>query len=100
VHHSLYSPFLGVDEAKGVAVELKLQLERGEPVFTASILYPEKVVLDQLFLLNDPSRSLETIQELSTDEYASSFPGVEFEKIVLFEAEQIWIYRLAPKGQS
>lgn len=99
IYHSLYSPFLGVDEAKGVAVELKLHLERGEPVFSASILYPEKVVLDQLFLLNDPSRSLETIQELSTDEYASSFPGVEFEKIVLFEAEQIWIYRLAPKGQ-
>jgi len=97
VHHSLYSPFLGVDEAKGVAVELKQQLDRGEPVFTASILYPEKVVLDQLFLLNDPSRSLETIQGLSTEEYTSSFPGVDFEKIVLFDAEQIWIYRLTPK---
>jgi len=100
VYHSLFSAFPTVDYAKALAFGLQQPLERGEPVFTASILYPERLVLDQLFLLNDPSRSLDTIQALSTDEYASSFPGVDFEKIVLFEAEQIWIYRLVPKRKS
>lgn len=96
-YHSLFSPFLTASEGLSAACELKELLGRGEPVYSASILYPEKVVLDQLYLLNDPSRSLESLQRLTADAYVRSFPRVDIQQIVLFPEEQIWIYRLSPK---
>lgn len=97
IHESLFSPFLTDEEGKWVAARLKRALNREEPVYSSSILYPEKVVLDQLFLLNDPSRTLESLRSMSETEYVRSFPGVNLEKIVLVEEDQLWIYRLSRK---
>jgi hypothetical protein len=96
-HVSIFSPFLTAEEGNHLATRLKVALDRGAPVYSSSILYPEKVVLDQLFLLYDPSKTLDFIQGLSESEYLRTFPGIKFEKIILFEEDQIWIYRLVPK---
>jgi hypothetical protein len=96
-HVSIFSPFLTAETGNRLAGRLKTALDRGDPVYSSSILYPEKVILDQLFLLYDPSTTLEEVQSLSEAEYLRRFPGVRFEKIVMFEEEQIWIYRLVPR---
>jgi len=100
VHHALFSPFLTPEKGKNVARELKDQLDSGKPVYTVSVLFPEKVVLDQLYLLYDPGRESAYLESLSLSEYLSSFPGVRFEKIMLFEEEEIWIYKMRLTSQK
>jgi hypothetical protein len=96
IHHELFSPFLTPEKGKQVARELKDQLDSGKCVYTVSVLFPEKLVLDQLYLLYEPGRDPASLESLSQSEYLSSFPGVRFEKIVLFEEEEIWIYEMRP----
>jgi len=98
-YHSIWSPALTEDGARDVALALRACLDEGAPVYAASIQNPERPVLDQLFLLAAPARSLESIQALSTDEYVRQFPGVELRKIVFSEAEQVWIYRLVLRAR-
>ncbi|MEE9308690.1 MAG: hypothetical protein V3V57_14300, partial [Spirochaetia bacterium] len=68
--------------------------ENNEPVYTASVAYPEKEVLDQLYLIYDPDMDVKRLNMISQEEYVASFPGFRIEKIVLFEDEEIWIYKL------
>ncbi len=100
VHHPLYSPWLTPGDALPVARELEQALAAGEPVFSASALYPEKLVLDQLALLLDPARSIEELQGMGEAEYVRRFPVVALEKVVLFEEEQIWVYRLQRRSSD
>ncbi len=65
-----------------------------EPVSAASAGYPEKAVLDQLYLLREPSATAASIAALSPEELLRSFPGVRFQKIVMSPAQDVWIYRL------
>jgi hypothetical protein len=96
-YHSIYSPSLTDAEAADFAVELKRALARGEPVYTSSILTPEKAVLDHLFQLLDPAWTLEAIRALPTEEYVARYPAFELQKIVFSEKDEIWIYRLSPR---
>ena len=98
VHYDLFSPFMTDNRGKQVAKQLKGRLENGEPVYTVSAGFPEKVVLDQLYLMYDPTKDQAWLDSLSLDEYLESFPNVRFEKIVLFEEEGIWIYEILPKA--
>jgi putative flippase GtrA len=95
VHHSLLTPLMTINKGKQEARRLKEALARGDPVYTCSLEFPEKVVLDQLYLLYHPEKDLCGLRALSEREYLCSFPGIRFEKIVLFEDEDIWIYRIA-----
>jgi hypothetical protein len=97
VHHSLYSPWMTPEMGRAVARELKEVLDLGGVVYSASVLYPEKVVLDQLALLYDRHRLLDSLQGMSEEEYAREFPRVDLQRIVLDEAEAIWLYRLVPR---
>ena len=96
IHHDLFSPFLTPEKGKKVARKLKDQLDSDNPVYTVSVQYPEKVVLDQLYLLYDPEKEPASLESIPESEYLSSFPGVRFEKIILFEEEEIWIYAMRP----
>ncbi len=100
VYHSLFIPLLTDVEAKRVAKELRRCLASGEPVFTASAEHPEKAVLDQLYLLQDPSATVEAVATLAPEEYLRSFPGVRFEKIVMGPGEDVWIYRMRPAAPA
>ncbi len=95
VHHSLLTPLMTVNRGRQEAGRLKEALDRGDPVYTASVEFPEKVVLDQLYLLYHPAKDLRWLRALSDREYLGWFPGLRFEKIVLFQDEGIWIYRIA-----
>jgi hypothetical protein len=99
-HHPLYSPWLTPQAALPVARDIEEALGRGEPVYSASILYPEKLVLDQLALLLDPSRSLPSLQGLTEEQYARRFPGVELRRVVLVEEEEVWIYCLERRSSA
>jgi predicted PurR-regulated permease PerM len=99
-YHSIYSPQLTEAEASGIAADLKRLLDRGEPVFTSSILLPEKPVLDQLFLMYHPTWTLERIERLPLDEYVARFPAIALQKIVLSEEDEAWIYRLSPRAPA
>ena len=98
IHHDLFSPFMTKAQGKQVAKKLKRKLENGEPVFSVSVGYPEKVVLDQLYLMYDPSKDQAWLDNLSLDGYLESFPRVRFDKIVLFADEEIWIYEMLPEA--
>jgi hypothetical protein len=95
-HHSLFNPFMTQEEAEHEAAVLRTCLAGREQVFFASIAYPERLVLDNLFVLLDPTKDLDWVGSLPIEEYIDLFPGVEIKKIVLFEEEQVWIYRLMP----
>jgi hypothetical protein len=105
VHHDLFSPFIDAEKGREVARRLKARLDGGNAVYTVSVQFPERVVLDQLSLLYEPGRtpdetestSTDSRETASTDAYLSRFPGVRFERIVLFEEQDIWIYRMTPK---
>ena len=99
-YHSIYSPALTDEEAGDIAADLKRLLARGEPVYTSSILMPEKPVLDRLFQLYDPAATLAEIEGLSTEEYVERFPGIELQKIVFSEEDETWIYRLNPRTSA
>jgi len=98
IHHSLFNPFMSHEKAEREAVLMKTCLEKGKPVYIASLLFPERLVLDQLYLLLDPQKDLETVSSLHLETLIDSFPGIEFEKIILCEEEQIWIYRIVQKN--
>ena len=93
-HHSLFNPFMSHDEAKSEAIKMKACIDTGKPVYIASLSFPERLVLDQLYVLLDSERDLNWVSSLPLERFISSFPEIEFEKIVMFEEEQIWIYRL------
>jgi hypothetical protein len=97
VYHSIYSPSLTGAEAAEIAMDLKRALARGEPVYTSSILLPEKPVLDRLFQLYDPAWSLDEIGALSEEDYLARYPHLELQKIVFSARDEIWIYRLSPR---
>ena len=93
-HYALFSPFLTEQQGSGIARQIKRQIENGKDGYTSSVLYPEKVVLDQLLLLYDSNVDLTAVSSFSEAEYFSLFPGIRFEKIVMFEEEDIWIYKI------
>jgi len=97
VYHSVFIPLLTSEKARRVAVEIRQCIERGEPVYTASVEYPEKAVLDQLYLLYDSSKNDAALGALCSEEYLRSFPRVRFEKIVMVPQEEVWIYRMSAR---
>jgi hypothetical protein len=99
IHYSIFSPFLTTREARILALRIDRILSSGSSVYTSSVIYPEKAILDQLYLLYDQSETLEGLAEISTEEYLQRFPRVEFKKIVLFEDDQIWIYQMSIQNQ-
>jgi hypothetical protein len=96
-HHSLFNPFMSQEEAEKEATQLKTCLDDGAQVYFASLAYPERIVLDNLYVQLDPTKDLDWVSSLPLEEYIDLFPDIGFEKIVLFEEEQVWIYRLIPK---
>ena len=99
-HHSLFNPFMSHEAAEPEAKRMKTYIESGSPVYIASLSFPERLVLDQLYLLKDPGKDLRWVSSLSTEELLGSFPEIGFEKIVLIEDERIWIYRIVPKSTT
>ena len=99
-HHSLFNPFMSHEEAEPEAKRMKTYIENGSPVYIASLSFPERLVLDQLYLLFDSGKDLRWVSSLSTEELLGSFPEIGFEKVVLIEDEQIWIYRIVLKSTT
>jgi hypothetical protein len=99
-YHSLFSPFISHEEAKSEAIEMKTCLESGLPVYVASLAFPERLVLDQLLVLLDPGKDLDEAASLPLDRFITSFPGLTFEKIVLVEEDNVWIYRVVLEDQA
>jgi len=98
-HHSLFNPFMSREEALNEALKMKACIEQGLPVYIASLAFPERLVLDQLYVLLDPEEDLERVSSLPLERFVASFPEVGFEKIVLVEDEGISIYRVTPRMQ-
>ena len=98
-HHSLFSPLMTPEQAKTEAVNMKMYIQSGMPVYIASHSYPERAVLDELYVLLDPAKSLNQVSSLSIEELINSFPDIKIEKITLFEQEQIWIYQILKKNE-
>ena len=99
-HHSLFSPFISHEGAKSEAIKMKTCIESGLPVYVASLAFPERLVLDQLLVLLDPGKDLEGVALLPLEKFINSFPGLAFEKIVLVEEDNIWIYRVVFEGPA
>jgi len=57
-------------------------------------------VLDQLLVLLDPGKNLDEVALLPLERFINSFPGLAFEKIVLVEEDNIWIYRVVHEGPA
>ena len=93
-HYALFSPFLTEQQGSRIAQQMKRQIDNGRDVYTSSVVYPEKMVLDQLLLLYDPGVDLTEAGSLAEEQYLGLFPGISFEKIVMFEEEDIWIYKI------
>jgi hypothetical protein len=96
-HHSLFNPFMSHEIAKSEAIKMKTALENGEPVYIASLSFPERLVLDQLYLLFDSKKDLKWVSSLPIDRFIDLFPEHTFKQMVLFEDEKIWIYRVVPE---
>lgn len=79
---------------------MKTCIESGLPVYVASLAFPERLVLDQLLVLFDPGKDLEGVALLPLEKFINSFPGLAFEKIVLVEEDNIWIYRVVFEGPA
>ncbi len=95
-HHSLFNPFMTHEIAKSEAMKMKTYIDRGVPVYIASLSFPERLVLDQLYLLLDPGGNLDRVSNLSVKSFVDTFPALKFQEIVLFEEERIVIYRIVP----
>ena len=96
-HHSLFNPFMSQKKARQEAIKMKICIDKEMPVYVASLLFPERLVLDQLYVLLDSSKDLQTVSNLSLEEFVDSFPGMEFERITLLEEEKICIYKVVRK---
>jgi hypothetical protein len=96
-HHSLFNPFYSHEKAEKEAKKMNSSLEEGLPVYIASLSFPERLVLDQLWVLIDGSKDLEQVAGLPLGEFRKTFPEYAFEEIVLFENENISIYKVVPR---
>ena len=96
-HHSLFNPFYSHEKAEQEAKKMKGSLEQGLPVYIASLSFPERLVLDQLWVLLDSTRDLEQVAELPLGTFGETFPEYAFEEIILFENENISIYEVVPR---
>jgi hypothetical protein len=96
-HHSLFNPFMSLDEAENEAKKMKVYLEQGLPVYIASLSFPERLVLDQLYMLLDSSKEPDWVSALPLERFRETFPDFLFEEIVLFEDEKISIYRIVSR---
>jgi hypothetical protein len=76
---------------------MKTAIEQGQPVYIASLAFPERMVLDQLYVLLNPEKNLDWVSGLPSDRLKEIFPQIAFEEIVLFRGENISIYRLFRK---
>jgi hypothetical protein len=96
-HHSLFNPLLSNDEAENEAKKMKVYLDQGLPVYIASLSFPERLVLDQLFVLLDSSKDLDSVSKMPLEKYKETFPDYRFEEIILFEGEEISIFRIVSR---
>ncbi len=96
-HHSLFNLHITHEEAESEAKRMKACIDGGLPVYVASLLFPERLVLDHLYVLLKPEKELQWVSSLPLDRFLETFPGIEFEEIVLFKDEHISIYRVIAK---
>jgi hypothetical protein len=66
-------------------------------VYIASLAFPERLVLDQLYVLLNPGKELDWVSRLPKERFRELFPQIGFEEIVLFEGKTISVYRLFRK---
>ena len=99
-HHTIFNPFFNHVLARTEAYELKHLMQVGSPVYIASLNFPERMILDNLYVLMDSSKDLEWVSELSIDALIETFPEVEFKEIVLIESKHRCIYRMDICGQN
>jgi hypothetical protein len=95
-HHSLFNPFMTDEVAKNEAMKMKTYIDKGVPVYIASLAFPERLVLDQLYLLLDPLGDLDRVSKLPIESFVDTFPDLKFKEIILFGEERIVIYRIIP----
>ena len=87
-HHPLFNPFMSHERAKSEAIKMKDSLDNDESVYIASLSFPERLVLDQLYVLFDSEKDLKWVSSLPIDRFIEIFPEHTFRKIVLFEDER------------
>ena len=93
-HHTIFNPFLNDEIAKREARTMKYYIETGTPVYVASLNYPERLLLNHLYVLMDSNNTLDLVGDLAVDTFIETFPCVELHEIVLIESKQRCIYKI------
>jgi hypothetical protein len=76
------------------AAQLVRHLRRGCPVYISSLGYPERNVLDQVYIQLSGRGSLTEIESLSQSMFMETFPDYRFHPLVVDESEGVRIYKL------
>ena len=93
-YHFLFSFYIASEKLQGEASYMRTCIETGKPVYVVAVEHPIRRVLNQLYLLYHPDDSLDRVSDLTSDEFIRSFQELEFERVDLFEEEQLYIYRV------
>jgi len=96
-YHSVFGPFMNEEAAKEQAEKMLSLLQAGRDVYLASLGYPHRPVLDQLYCLLDSTAPLGRVQDMSESDLAAAFPTYRIESIRLFPGREIHRYHLVER---
>ena len=96
-----YHLVFGMLESESEFVEharlLTEQLRKDCPVYVSSLAYPERNVLNHVYVRLDRTRSVAEIEKLSKDSLVERFPRYQLDAVDIDQANGIRIFRLAPR---
>jgi hypothetical protein len=73
------------------------QLRKGCPVYVSSLAYPERNVLNHVYVRLDRTRSVAEIEKLPTDRLVETFPGYRLDAMDIDDANGVQVFRLTPR---
>jgi hypothetical protein len=95
--HSQFGLTVTPESSLEDAQEMLRELHSGSPVFVSTLGFPERDVLDQLWLLLDPAASADTVRALPASEFRARTP-FSIEEVPI-DADRPWVvFRLGLRG--
>ncbi len=96
--HAVFGPTLDDAEAERHATEIKRLLDGHEKVFVSSPFWPERPILNHLYLLlNEDDDQREKVESMALGEFEETFPKYALKRIPLQPDGKIFICQLVPR---
>lgn len=90
----IFGLIMSDEDAENHARRMLEQLRKGQPVYLAGIVQPEREILNRLYTLLDPAIPLDTVRAMDREQFIKSFPDYRIVEVPVARDGSMAIYGL------